>query len=242
MRLVALALAASAVIISGCQNKYDVRGYWSSRTINLENIAAAEDEFADFALLASKAPEKDAFAAVDMLLKKAGKDEVAYLVYSEWIIRGFSSISSPCRNCPIFVHAADRILSQGILSDFEADEYRRRREFCLHNQIGDRAEIPLLSDEIVQFPGRTLFLVLDQDCPSCRESMLKFDSDKWAGTSLVALCCGHGPLPDTPGWKCYRFIHEQEIIDTRQTPFFFVISPDGTIEKSYTPVYDEYVL
>ncbi len=242
MRLASCIFTAIAVIISGCQNNSDVRGYWSSRSLDLENISAAEEQFADFAQLAAKAGESDAFAGVDMLLKKAAKDEVTYLVYSDWIIRSFCSISSPCHNCRVFVHAADKILSQGTLSSYEADNYRRCREFCLHNQPGDKAEIPLIPGDDSQFTGRTLFLVVDQDCPACRESMQRFCSDAWKDTRLVALCYGHGQLPAAPGWDCRKIPRDQTIIDTRQAPLFFVMAPDGTIEISYTSVSDETLL
>ena len=242
MRLFTLILAALAAIISGCQNNSGVRGYWSSRTLDLENVAAAEEEFADFAELAVKAPSKEACAAVDRLLKKAGKDEVTYLVYTDWIIRGFSYIGSPCHSCDIFVHAADRILSQGIVSNYEADEIRRNREFCLHNRVGDKTELPLLTDgDIRDIPldRRTVFLVLDQDCPTCFESIRKFNADEWDGAARTGFCYGHGLLPSVEGWDFYRIDKDQTLIDVRQAPFFYVNAPDGTIEISYTPVYDK---
>lgn len=239
MRRLALIFAAFAAIISGCRNDSGLRGYWSSRTLDISDIAAAEAQFTDFVELAVQAPEADAFAAVDCLLKKARKDEVTYLVYADWIVRGFSSIASPCHSCAIFVHAADKILSQGIVSSYDADEIRRNREFCLHNRVGEKAEIPLLpGDDAVPANNRTLFLVVDQDCPTCTESMGRFLLPEWVGTDLVALCYGHGPLPDTDGWNCRRIPSDQNIFDTRQAPFFFVTAADGTVETTYTSVYN----
>ena len=243
MRAAALAFAAAAAIISGCQPGQGIRGYWSSRTISLEDVTAAEDQFADFALLAAGAPQQEAFAAVDMLLKKAAEDEVAFYVYSEWIIRGFSTLDSPCRSCPIFVHAADKILGKGILNDFEAEEYSRRREFCLHNQAGQKAELPeVVGSASLPSGSRTLFLVIDQDCPACKEAMQKFRSTKWVGTTRIALCYGRGQLPEEEGWLCCRISPQQDILDVRQAPFFFVISPSGTVELSYTSVNQEIAL
>ena len=241
MRTFVLALAATAAIISGCRDNTGVRGYWSSRDLNLDNYDAAEEEFADFVELAYSAPEKDAFAAVDKLLKKARKDEVTYLVYADLILRGFSSIGSPCRSCPIFIHAADNILSHGIPSGDMTIRYQKRRELCLHNGVGDVAQIPQLADSVqLEFGGRrTLILIVDQDCSSCRQSMDRFSTEKWNGTALVALCYGHGPLPERPGWECYRLSHKQTLVDTREAPLFYVISPDGKIEISYTSVYHE---
>lgn len=245
MRIAALAFAAAAVIISGCRDTSGIRGYWSSHTPDITDYAAAEEEFADFAQLALQAPEADAFAAVDMLLNKARKDEVTYLVYTDLIARAFATISSPCYSCAIFTHAADKILRQDLLSDFAAEEYSLRREFCLHNRVGDRAEIPLMNDGVqaeIPFETRTLFLVVDQDCPSCRESMRHFTSAKWDSTARVALCYGVGPLPNEGIWQCRRISPDQGIIDTRQAPFFFVTAPGGTVEITYTSVYNEQYL
>ena len=242
MRRLALIFAAIAAIISGCRGNQGVRGYWSTRTLDLDNYAAAEEEFTDFAELAVQAPEKDAFVAVDRLLKKAGEDEVTYLVVTDWIVRGFSYIASPCHSCAIFVHAADKILSQGIVGQYEAGEIRRNREFCLHNRVGDKTELPLLTDgDVHDIPldRRTLFLVVDQDCPSCRQSFQKFSSPEWSGTALTGLCYGHGPLPEMEGWNFYRIENDQTLLDVRQAPFFFLNAPDGTIEISYTPVYEK---
>ena len=239
MRIAALAFAAVAVIISGCHDTSGVRGYWSSHTPDISDYAAAENEFADFALLAVQAPEKDAFAAIDMLLDKARKVDVTYLVYTDLIARGFSVIASPCHSCAIFQHAAGKILKQGILDGFAAEDYKLRLESCLHNRVGDRAEIPTCEEDPVALDVRTLFLVVDQDCPTCRESMQKFSGDEWSNTCRIALCYGRGPLPDTEEWECHRLAPDQTIIDTRQGPFYFVSSPNGTIEISYTPVNKE---
>ena len=242
MRRLALTLAALAAIISGCHDNSGIRGYWSSRTLDLENISAAEDEFTDFVELAVQAPEKDVFVAVDRLLKKASKDEVTYLVYTDWIIRGFSYIASPCHSCAIFIHAADKILSQGIVGEYEAEEVRRNREFCRHNQMGSKTKLPPMQDGNVSdipLDRRTLFLVFDQDCPTCRQSILQFSSPEWEDTARVGLCYGHGPLPVIEGWDFYRIPGDQSILDTRQAPFCFVNAPDGTIEMTYTPVYDK---
>lgn len=241
MRNALFALSAFAVLLSGCRDNSGIRSYWASHSIDVESdVKAAEAQFTDFVELASAAPEADAFVAIDMLLAKARKNEVAYLVYSEWIYKGFSSIFSPCRSCPIFIHAADKILSHGILRDELYEQYKLRREFCRYNRAGDTAVIPatlqyegLVLDSTPSY--RTLYLVVDQDCPSCRESMARIKSLDKPDIYLVALCYGHGPLPEVPGWNCFRLDPDQEIIDTREAPFFFVVSEDGIVEESYTP-------
>lgn len=240
-----MTLAAIAAVISGCReaDNTGIRGYWSSRTLDLSDVAAAEEEFAEFAEQAVQAPQKEAFAAIDMLLDKVSEDEVVYLVYADWIARAFATLASPCRSCDIFVYAADKMLSDKKYVGYYCDEYRKHREFCLHNRVGDKAEIPLLEDgccNSISLPldQRTLFLVVDQDCPSCKESMTKFVSSKWNDAAHIALCYGHGPLPVEPDWVCYRIIPDQNILDTREGPFYFVTSADGTIEISYTSVYE----
>ena len=206
----------------------------------MDNYKAAEEEFADFVELASAAPQADAFAAVDMLLKKARKDDVTYIIYADLIMRGFSSIGSPCRSCPVFLHAADNVLSHGIPSGDLTAKYQKRRNFCLHNNVGDVAEIPkLVGDASVQISSRTLVIVVDQDCSTCRQSMDRFSSEKWDGTTRIALCYGHGPIPEQPGWECYQMSRSQTLLDTAEAPLFYVISPDGKVEISYTSVYAE---
>ena len=144
MRKSLILLSALAVLFSGCRDNSGIRSYWASHNVDVESdFKTAESQFTDFVELASAAPEADAFAAIDMLLAKARKNEVAYLVYTEWIYRGFSSILSPCRSCPIFIHAADKILSHGILRDELAQQYDRRRAFCRYNRAGDTAVIPV---------------------------------------------------------------------------------------------------
>lgn len=240
MRRFALILAAAVAIISGCRDRSGIRGYWYSRDVGIEDFKAAEEQFADFAEMAVSAPRRDAFAAVNALLKKASGDEVTYLVYTDWISRAFGLIASPCYSPDIFIHAADKILSKGMLSGSATDEYRRKREFCLHNRQGSKVLLPYLAEgeEPVPLVQRTVFLVVDQSCPSCRESMVRFLSPEWSDAWLVALCYGRGPLPEERGWDCRRLSPDQTVLDVRQGPFFFVTTPDGRIEQSYTPVND----
>ena len=238
-----MTLAATAAIISGCRDNTGVRGYWSTRTLDVDNYVAAEEEFTDFVEMTASAPEKDSFAAIDMLLKKARKDDVTYIIYADLILKGFSSIGSPCRSCPIFLHAADNILSHGIPSGDMTIRYQKRRAQCLHNMVGADAEFPPLSDaDGIHVNGRTLILLVDQDCSTCRQSMERFSSPKWEGTVLVALCYGHGPLPDREGWECYKMSRSQTLLDTREAPLFYVVSPDGKVEISYTSVYNENII
>ena len=137
------------------------------------------------------------------------------------------------------------MLRQGILSDGAAERYALRRESCLHNQVGAAVELPEMKDAdgmpVEYTPGvRTLFLLVDQNCPSCRGTMQLFDTPRWADTALVALCYGYGPLPDLPQWTCYRIGSEQSFLDLREAPYFFVAAADGSIEITYTSAHNAY--
>lgn len=241
MRKAVLVWMAVWALFSGCRNQSGVRGYWASRSVDIEDFDAAQEQFTEFAQLAAQAPEADAFAAVDRLLKKASKDTVTYLVYTEWINRAFSFLDSPCHNCDIFLHAADKALHQGILTQYATEEYTIRRNFCLYNRAGEKAVIPHLYNRdgtVFEFPlvQRTLFLVTDQNCPSCRRTMEMFRSPDWADTWLVALCYGRGPLPEEPGWDCYKLPVDQTIIDPREGPFYFVTNEQGIVETTYEKI------
>ena len=233
MRNILLTLFVATTIISGCRSNSGIRDYWSERTPNIDDITAAEEEFTNFAELAVAAPEAEAFRAVDQLLRKASKDEVTFIVYTDWIARGFGLIASPCYSTPIFTHAARTILRKGILDSYLTAEYKKRLEFCSHNRAGEKAALPLE----LPLAERTLILVVDQDCPSCRKAMQRLALNN-EGQHLVALCCGHGPLPDEPAWECLRLPHDQTIFDAGQSPFFFIIGADGTVEQTYKSAYD----
>ena len=220
-------------IISGCRSDSGIRNYWAERTPDIGDIEAAEEEFTDFAELAVRAPEADAFRAVDQLLRKASKDEITFIIYTDWIARGFGLVASPCYSAPIFTHAAKTILSKKILDSYLTGEYKTRLEFCSHNKVGDKAELPL----DLPLEGRTLVLVVDQDCPSCRKAMDRLASAH-EGVRLVALCCGHGALPGVSGWDCLRLPQDQKIFDAGQSPFYFIVGADGIVEQTYKSTYD----
>lgn len=229
MRKILLALFALATLNSGCRQSSGIRNYWSERSVDIEDIHAAEEQFTDFAELAVAAPEADACVAIDRLLKKAGRDEVTFLVYSDWIARAFGLIASPCYSVPLFVHSANAVLSKQKPGSYLAEEYRAKLEFCLHNQAGSKAELPIQYD----FAERSLFLVVNQGCPSCRKAMDRLASEFSGKAHLVALCHGRGPLPESQGWECVRLPDDQRIFDTAQSPFYFVTSADGTVELPY---------
>ena len=221
-------------IISGCRNSSGIRNYWSSHTPDISDYNVAEEEFARFAELAVQAPEGDAVAAVYQLIKKASRqDEVTYLVYIDLITRGFSLIASPCYAPDLFVHAADRILSGKHLDGYTRAQLLQRRQFCSSNRVGEQVRLP------INYPvaKRTLFLVVDHDCSSCRKAMTRL-SGEFSDICLVALCNGHGPLPTEPGWDCYLLPYDQDILDTEAGPYYFVAAADGTVETSYKSVYD----
>ena len=238
MKPFALTLVVAAALISGCREQPGYRGYWSDRTLDIDDYEAAEEDFTDFVEYAVTIPEAQASADIDQLLEKASQDEITYLFYADWILKGFGSIASPCRSCPLLVHAADWVLAHDLPSWEMKARYEVQRNFCLHNRPGDVAELPdLEEDALAPFRQRTLILVVDQGCSTCRESMARFETPEWDGTDRVALCYGRGPLPENPAWQCYRMSPDQTLLDTRQAPFYYVVSTEGTVEQSYSPVH-----
>lgn len=230
------------VLISGCRNQNGIRGYWADKSLDYDDYDAAEEQFLQFAERAVQAPKADAYDAIDRLLKKASKDTVTYLVYANFIQNAFGLLASPCHDCDILLHAADNAFSNGLLTQYATENYQVLVNFCRYNQVGQPAQIPeLFNGDGTAFDlplvQRTLLLVVDQNCPSCRESMQQFMTPEWSDTWLVALCYGKGPLPVQPGWDCYKIPQDQTILDTRQAPYFFVTAADGTIEQSYEQIH-----
>ena len=231
-------LLTLVMLLSGCKGP-GARSYWDTHSTDVEDYRVSEEEFADFAeLTLAMSPEK-AREEIDRLYEKIGDDAVSYIIYSEWIAGAFYSMLSPCMDKDLYVYAADRMLRERVLDDYDLEVVGLRRENCLHNRKGMTAEIPALWDRegnemTVPLVQKTLFLVVDQDCPSCTEAMTRFISPQWADTWLIALCIGRGPLPVEPGWDCYLMDRDQRFIDTSASPFYFVTAADGTVETGYT--------
>lgn len=239
MRRSVLYIAVVAVLLGACRERPSVASYWASRSLDISDIRASEEEFAEFAELAVSAPVEDAIAGIDLLLDRVSSQPVTYYVYSQWLFEGFGSLLSPCHSDTLFVYAADRIVSEGIMDGYERELFLTRREYCLHNRVGMRADIPRIYDREYKISNvplvqKTLFLVVDQACPSCVDAMTGFISPQWADTWLIALCVGRGPLPVEPGWDCFFVDPEQVLFDPSATPFYFVTAPDGTVETGYT--------
>ena len=100
-----------------------------------------------------------------------------------------------------------------------------------YNLAGSKAVVPG-----VDFGERTLVLVLNLSCPSCRESIQKMDKDpSWRNARKVAVCCGFGPVPECSGWEIsVRPEGASEVFDIDMSPFYFVVGSDGVVEKTYT--------
>lgn len=207
-----------------------IRAFWKEHSIDYSDIDAAEDQFAQFAELAVVAPEADALAALDALYDKLKKDTVAYYIYSDWMVPAFYSLLSPCRNVALFSRAVERIVADGIMVHSMCEPFMERQNWMQYNQVGAPATVPGLSS----FGQRTLVLVLDLSCPTCRQALEKLGTDpQWADVRRVAVGCGYGPHPTVPGWE-YLFPENASVVfDPRLTPVFFVVSPDGTVESSY---------
>ena len=213
-------------------SRSEVVRFWSTHSIDYTDIAAAENQFADFAELAVAAPEGAAIKAIDVLFDRLRKDEVAYYIYTDWMEGAFYNLLSPCRSAALYSKCVDRIVKDGIIPAGAHDPYLQKREWLGYNLQGSVATVPS-----VPISGRTLVLVLDQGCPSCRESLSKLSAD-WPDIRRVAVCCGYGPVPDFPGWE---YISDRTaataVFDPRMTPIFFMVGEDGKVDVPYTLVF-----
>lgn len=217
-------------LLAGCRAS-GVGDFWNTHSIDYSDIRAAEEQFADFAELTIPAPEEDALAALDVLFDKLKQDTVAYYLYSEWMDGAFYNLLSPCRNATLYGKAVDRMAADGILTPNDCEPYLQRREWIQYNLEGTQAVVP----GWVPTSTRTLVLVLDMSCPSCREALEKLSADpQWNGVKKTAVCLGYGPEPAVPGWDYLFPENGSAVFDIHMTPVYFVTAPDGTVERGYT--------
>ena len=223
-------LFALLLLALSCGN--DVVDYWARHGIGYDDVDAACDRFAVFAEKAVAAKEEDALAAMDNLFDLLKEDEVAYYLYTDWMDAAFYSPLSPCRSAAMYAKMNERLSSDGILSENDCAEYRLKLEWIRKNCEGSPAEAP-----DVCFDGqRTLVLVLDLGCPSCREALGALSSNpEWDGVRRIAVCCGFGPEPILPGWEYVYPEYPTDVFDPGLTPVYFVVAEDGTVESSYKP-------
>lgn len=224
-------IAVSLVLLVGCQGN-NVKSYWNNHRFNFDDVQTEQDFFADFAELAVASPQKDALAGLDRLFNKLKKDEVAYYVYLNWINGAFYSVYSPCRSVSLYSRAVERIVSDGILSESECEPYLQKREWIQYNTPGSLATVP----GVIIGGTRTLVLVLDKSCPSCKEALNKFAlNPEWADARRIAVCCGYGRVPEVPGWEYTDAESLSAVFDPQLTPVYFVVGADGIVETGYRP-------
>lgn len=224
-----VSIIVTLALFTGCQTS-GVGTFWQTHSIDYSDIRAAEDQFATFAELAVAAPEPEAFAAMDMLFDRLKEDAVAYSIYADWMSGAFYNILSPCRNTALYAKAVERIVADGVLPESDYEPFLQRQEWMRYNREGEVAIVPgcTLSG------SRTLVLVLDLGCPSCREALEKLAAAScWEETRHVAVCCGYGPSPEVPGWEYVFPQNAAAVFDIRLTPVYFVVAADGTVESSY---------
>ena len=196
-------------LLTGCQAS-GIRGFWNDVPLLEKDLSVSEDRFASFAEQAVAAPEKEALAAMDA---------------------SFYSPLSPCRSAALYDKAVDRIVADGILTADECGPFLRNREWILYNREGAKATVPGISE----FDARTLVLVLDMSCPSCREALQKLAEDpQWNDAKKLAVCLGYGPQPSVPGWDYLFPENGAAVFDIHMTPVYFVVAADGTVERGYT--------
>ena len=229
-KIISALIVMMALSVTACEEPEIVR-FWDTHSIDYSDIKAAEYQFADFAEQAVAAPEKDAFKAIDVLYNHLKKDEVAYYIYSDWMEAAFYNLLSPCHSPALFQKAVSRIVKDGIIPEGTRDPFVQKGEWSRYNAQGAAATVPG-----VVFHDRTLVLVLDKSCPSCREA-LSLLLEKWPDIRRVAVCCGYGPEPSVEGWEYVQADSSNPVFDPRMTPIYFVVASDGTVEVSYTTVF-----
>jgi hypothetical protein len=218
-------------LLMGCQAS-GIRGYWDAFPLLEKDLSLSEDRFARFAELAVAAPQDQALAAMDILFDKLKQDTVAYYVYSEWVDGAFYNLLSPCRSVPLYNKAVERMVSDSVLQLEECEPFLQRREWMQFNQPGAPATVPGRNT----FPSRTLVLVLDLSCPSCRQALERLSADpQWAEARHLAVCCGSGPLPTVSGWEYLSPENATAVFDPHLSPIYFVVAAGGVVERGYTP-------
>ena len=226
-----LSIVLILVLLTGCRAT-GIRGFWDDVTLVEDDIRESEDRFAEFAEKAVAAPEEEAPAELDNLFDRLRGDTIAHWLYSEWCESAFYSALSPCRNAALYSRAVEHIVSDSILPSDEAAPYIQKRDWMQLNRTGARAVVPG-----VETSGRrTLVLVLDFSCPSCREALTTLGSNPdFAGMRHVAVCSGHSQVIDIPGWEFVFPDNFSSFFDITMTPVYFVVSQDGVVEQTYTP-------
>ena len=219
-------------VLAGCRENANVADFWNTHSIDYSDIDAAQDQFARYAELAVAAEKTDALASMDVLFDRLKEDEVGYYVYTDWIDGVFYNPLSPCRDADLYGKAVDRIVTDGILSKNEYARFEQNLKWIGFNRVGESATVPG-----VELDGRrTLVLLLDPGCPSCREALTVLaEKPEWADVRRVAVVCAPGPDPDVPGWDYYYPEDATDVFDPSLTPMYFVISADGVVESTYKP-------
>lgn len=222
----------SFVLLISCREA-GVKYFWDSHSIDYSDIDAAHDQFVDYAALASAADTSAALVSMDRLFDKLKEDEVAYYIYTEWVEGIFYHPFSPYRSEALYARAVERMGTDGIFSEDECVPYRQRLGWMRLNRLGGPATVP----DVALDGRRTLVLVFDLGCPSCREALQTLAAEpRWAEVRRVAIGCGYGPEPEIPGWEYVRPEHFRQYFDQRVAPFWFVVSADGTVETSYSNI------
>ena len=222
-----IAVLCGFCLFSGCRNT----GGKANSPLLEEDIRVSEDRFAEWSEGIVSAPRKDALPSIDSLFERLRQDTVAYYIYSDWMVSAFYLVQSPCRQPDIFAYAAQKIITDGVMTPDETSRFAQLLDWALVNREGETAVIPA-----PVAPGqRTLVLVLDLGCPTCREALEKLsNAPQWKDTRKIAIGLGRGSLPDAPGWEIHRPENGHAVFDIHQTPVYYVVSPDGKVEKSYT--------
>ena len=121
------------------------------------------------------------------------------------------------------------MVADGILTESDMRPRLQKREWIQYNSNAAEATVP---GAVIK--ERTLVLVLDTGCPSCREALISLaEKPEWTDVRRIAVCCGYGRTPEVPGWEYLTPENATAVFDIRMTPVYFVVAADGTVETTY---------
>lgn len=210
--------------------------YWDKYGVAVDDYALTRDRFVQFAEKLNDASPQEAYEAIDALMDKLTGDEVSYYIYSEWFVAAFHSILSPVRNSGLFSHFAERLSTDGLMSESDYAPLQELASKDSFNLPGEACSIPALQDasgaETAWTPGEeTLFLVVNLDCATCVAALHAL-SDKPG--RHIALCFGHTPVPAVEGWEYYQPGNMDDYFDLDAAPFWFTVDSEGKVITPYT--------
>ena len=255
-------MAAGMLALCSCADKaQELSIYWQdydfSSLDGFDNIKEAEQKFHGYIDLLSSVSHEEAVANMREFLDSAKRNEIGYMVWAGWFASAFRAMDSPYRNDELFKEWFAKVDEDKVLEDeYMLEELRAIRQLMDLNLIGDvPQELNLTNYDGEEFrlsemvEGKTLFLFVDANCPSCLES-LKENLKEYGRkrVKMVAVLLNGGryhyeninrQLPDevTSKWNLVwcgdRELERGEKYDLSQVSFRMLVDANGKIIKCY---------